>query len=310
MRSNKDEQVARIARTQHGVFTATQCDEVGFTPDQRAFRAGVGRWVVLYDGVYTIAGHPLSWRGRVLAACWAASGLAVASHRTAGALRQLPGGRTDAVEITCERWGRTRTSGLIVHETDLLDSEDIEVFDGIPTTSIEQTLLGLAATVAPPTVEMALDKALRLDLTTAADLERFVRRKGKRGRNGIGVLRALVDAHDPLAAVPESEMETRLKQLLRRQGLPTPAFQYVIRDHGRFVARVDAAYPRHRIAIEYDSYAHHTGKLAIVRDNNRRNVLLDLGWRTIAFTAADVANDGGPALRALRTALRSGVPLP
>ena len=53
----------------------------------------------------------------------------------------------------------------------------------------------------------------------------------------------------------------------------TPVFQHVIRHNGEFIARVDAAYPELRIAIEYDSYEHHTGKQAIVRDNDRRNVL-------------------------------------
>ena len=88
-------------------------------------------------------------------------------------------------------------------------------------------------------------------------------------------------------------METKMKQLFRRHGLPTPAFQYVIRHDGRFVARVDAAYPQLRIAIEYDSYEHHTGKLAIVRDNDRRNQLRNIRWDSITFTAADLARDGG-----------------
>ena len=103
-------------------------------------------------------------------------------------------------------------------------------------------------------------------------------------------------------------METKLKQLLRRHGLPTPVFQYEIRHHGRFVARVDAAYPEHRIAIEYDSFEHHTGKLAIVRDNDRRNRIRREHWRYVVFTAADIRRDGGEALATLRSELRSGAP--
>ena len=99
-------------------------------------------------------------------------------------------------------------------------------------------------------------------------------------------------------------METRLKRLLRRHGFPAPVFQYVIHDGRRFVARVDAAYPELRIALEYDSYEHHIGKLALVRDNDRRNQLTRLGWRTITFTAADMDHDGGQAIEALRAARR------
>ncbi len=89
-----------------------------------------------------------------------------------------------------------------MHETLLLTPDDIETVDGIPTASIEQTLLGLAAVVDPPIVEMALDRALHQKLTTIALLEQFVNRKGKRGRNGVGVLRDLVRGFDPLAGRP------------------------------------------------------------------------------------------------------------
>jgi hypothetical protein len=191
---------------------------------------------------------------------------------------------------------------LVVHETLSLHPCDTEEIDGIPVTTVEQTLLGLAAVVSTPVVEMAMDRALHRELTTRAHLDAFVRAKGARGRNGVGVLRDLLRRHDPLAGIPESAMETKMKQLLRRHGLPAPEFQYVIRHHGQFVARVDAAYPELRIAIEYDSYEHHTGKLAIVRDNDRRNQLRNIRWDSITFTAADLARDGGNALKALRTA--------
>src|SRR5262249_43583074 len=129
-----------------------------------------------------------------------------------------------------------------------------------------------------------------------------------RGRNGIGVLRDLLKSHDPLAGTPESAMESMLKRLLRRHGLPNPRFQYVIRHNGRFVARVDAAYPELRIAIEFDSYEHHTGKLAVVRDNDRRNKLKQIRWETVTFTAADLQRDGGHAIEALIVARRAATP--
>jgi hypothetical protein len=56
---------------------------------------------------------------------------------------------------------------------------------------------------------------LRLELTGRQKLEAFVDLKGARGRNGIGVLRKLLRIHDPLAGMPESAMETKLKRVLR-----------------------------------------------------------------------------------------------
>jgi hypothetical protein len=299
-----DAAIAALAARQHSVFTEAHVAEVGFTPHQRDFRVRTGRWESLHPGVYRIGGVADSWRAQVLAACWAAHHFAVASHRSAAALWDLPGGSTDVIEITCRRGLRAQPSSLIVHETKLLPDDDATVIDGIPSTTVDQTLLGLAAVVPPPVVEMALDRALRLELTTQSSLGSFVQRKRGSGRNGVGVLRSMIAARDPLAGVPESVMETKLKQLLRRHGLPVPAFQYVIRHAGCFVARVDAAYPELRIAIEYDSYEHHTGRLALVRDNDRRNHLARIDWRSVAFTAADLRDDGGQALGALRAARR------
>lgn len=299
-----DRQIAKIAGRQYGVFSIEHADAVGFTRDQRDSRVRAGRWEVRYDRVYMMAGAPPSWRADLLAACFGAQGLAMVSHLAAAKLRDLPGG-SEVLEITCHRWKRAKIDGLIVHETLSLTEDDICVVEGIPMASIEQTLLGLAA-IRPSVLEMAVDRALHRKLTTVAALEQFVQRKGARGRNGIGGLRALVRSLDPLAGVPESAMETKLKQLLRRHGMPTPEFQYEIWHDGRVVARVDAAYPEHRIAIEYDSYEHHTGKEAIVRDNDRRNELREIRWRTVVFTAADIARNGGRAIEALRTELSSG----
>jgi very-short-patch-repair endonuclease len=300
-----EQRIAVVAARQHGVFTAAQATDAGFTVKQRSGRVTSGRWELLHPGVYTIAGAPSSWRGQLLASCWAAPGLAAASHRAGARLRDLPGG-VELVEITCKRWKRAKFDGLIVHEMKGLDLSDIEYVDQIPTTTVEHTLMGLAAILPDTVVEMAIDRALYKKMTTITRLEQFLARKGKRGRNGAGILRELVRNLDPLAGVPESAMETKLKQLLRRHGLPMPQFQYEIRDNGRFVARVDAAYPEHRIAIEFDSYEHHTGKRAIDRDSERRARLSRIRWETITFTAAALRQNGGAALETLRSRLGFG----
>ena len=298
--SSLDRRIAEVAERQYGYFRLSQCDAIGLTSDHRDARTRAGRWVVRYDRVYRIAGVAPSWRGELLAACWAAPGEAHASHRAAAGLRDLPGGSHGLVEITCHRWRRARVAGIVVHESKKLDPGDIETVQGIPTASVEQTLLGLAAVVHETIVEMALDRALHREQTTVDRLAGFIRRKGKQGRDGVGVLRALVEDRDPGAGVPESPMETMLKQLLRDRGFPTPEFQYEIWHDGRFIARVDAAYPEQRIAIEYDSYAHHTGKQAIDRDNERRARLSRIDWDMIAFTASALRNGGGEQLETLR----------
>ena len=80
--------------------------------------------------------------------------------------------------------------------------------------------------------------------------------------------------------------------------------QFEVRVGGRFVARVDAAYPDHRIAIEYDSYRHHGGRTAIDRDGARRSRLLGAGWLPFTATHAELASGCQTLAPALAVALR------
>ena len=85
----------------------------------------------------------------------------------------------------------------------------------------------------------------------------------------------------------ESPPESVLRVVLRCAGL-APVPQYVVRDaEGRFVARVDLAFPDVRIAVEYDGAWHgRPGELA--RDRRRHNALVAAGWTVVHITAADM----------------------
>ncbi|HEY3096792.1 MAG TPA: hypothetical protein VGK05_08130, partial [Acidimicrobiia bacterium] len=241
------------------------------------------------------------------AACWAGGFRAAASHRSAAALWKLARGRTSIVEITCPRWRRAQHDGLAVHETKALDGIDITELEGIPVTTPERTLLDLGAVCHESLVEMAFDGAEHRGLVTRASVEVTLDRLGKRGRNGVGTLRRLLAAHDAGRRAPESEMETALIQCLRRNGWPEPVPQYEIRRGEVFVARVDAAYPEWRIAIEYQSDEYHSGRLASQRDNDRRLRIIAAGWFPVEATLRDVRNGGLLLTNALRRA-RERVP--
>lgn len=255
--------------------------------------------------MYKTAGAPLSWNGRLLAACWAGGFRAAASHRSAAALHGLPGGRRNIVELTCPRWRRARHDGLHVHETNVIEAVDLMYVDSIPVSTPERTLLDLGAVCHPSVVEMAVDAAENRGLVTVSGLRRTVQRLGRPGRNGVGVLRRVLAEQYGRPAVPESEMETMLFQLLRRRGLPQPVAQFEVRDaRGGLVARVDAAYPDLQIAIEYDSVKHHSGRHKLLADSERRNRLWAVDWFPMTATVTDLKAGGGTFLGALSGARR------
>jgi predicted transcriptional regulator of viral defense system len=311
-----DRRVAEIAAAHHGVFAFHHLQALGATQAQRNARIQAGRWDTPYEGVYRVAGSPRTWRGDVQAACWAGGTRAVASFRSAAELHGLPG-RTDRfVEITCPRWRRTRHSGLIVHESRALEARDITVVDGLPVTTVERTIFDLAAVRGAVTVELAIDNALRRELTTVDLLTELLLRLGKRGRKGTRLVRGLLVARIQGYTPTESEQEFMLLTTLRRHGLPDPVRQHTVLDaEGRFVARVDFAYPDLKIALEYDSYQEHVGNRAHVRDSRRRNTLLGLGWAVLVATAADVGRGRGAAFaaevrRTRADRLSSSIPAP
>jgi predicted transcriptional regulator of viral defense system len=292
---SRDETLARFAAEHHAVFTTAHAALCGFTEAQIVYRKESRRWLHQHLGAYYMAGAPPSWRGDLLAACWAGGFRAVASHRSAAALWNLAGGRRSMQEITCPRWRRARHAGLVVHETKAFDSVDATVIEGIPVTTPERTLLDLGAVCHVSIVEMALDAAEKRALVTLDSVRAAVRRLGRSGRNGVGTLRRLLDARSPDRKPTESEMETLMLQVIRRNGLPEPVTQFEIRRAGRFVARVDAAYPEWHIAIEYDSYEYHAGRKAHDKDNARRNLIVGAGWLPVSATAEDL-RAGGPVL--------------
>jgi hypothetical protein len=189
-----------------------------------------------------------------------------------------------------------------VHESKAIAAIDCGVVDGIPVSSVPRTLLDLGAVCSRITVEMAVDNALRRELVSTSELRQTLKRLGRSGRNGTGVLRSILDERCGRGPT-ESERETLLLAVLRKNGLPPPVVQFEVRDGGVFVARPDVAYPDVKIAIEYESYEHHTGKLALVRDSARRNRLVAAGWIVITATAADLQVGGHELCRAIRAAL-------
>jgi hypothetical protein len=257
-----------------------------------------------YLNAYRLAGAPLTWKGSLLAACWAGGFRAVASHRSAAGLYGLAGGRRYVAEITCPRWRRARHDGIEVHETKALGASDVTVVDNIPVTTAERTLFDLGAACSPLVVLMAFDKARRIGLVTFESTEATLRRLARPGRPGVRTLRTVLGWRDPAQAPPESEMETLMLDVIRRHGLPAPVPQFEVHDHGRFVARADAAYPEARIAIEYQSYQEHAEPRPLVRDSRRSNRLKAAGWDVIGVTAPELRDGGDVFCAAIRARLR------
>lgn len=76
-----------------------------------------------------------------------------------------------------------------------------------------------------------------------------------------------------------SAKEARALRRFHEWGLPVPERQYVIRDaRGRFLARVDFAWPAWKFGLEYLGDEHHQPR-RWGRDDRRLDAVEAVGWR-------------------------------
>ena len=283
-----DVQLNRLAAGQYSLAHRKQALDLGMTSRQLHDRLESGLLVPVHQGVYRLAGAARSSEQALLAACMAAGRGAVASHRSAAALWALRGVEADTPEIAFPGTRRPELRGVLVHRTDRLDPIDVSRRRRIPVTTPARTLLDLGAVVPALVVESALEDALMRGLVTFALLTATLERLGGPGRNGAGVLRALVEERDPATAPTQSVLEDRLFQLLRRAGLPEPVRQYQVAG-----VLLDGAYPDLRLGLEADSRIWHGGRLDVQRNSDKANRLLAHGWGVLHFTWFDLTRRHG-----------------
>jgi hypothetical protein len=298
--------LADIARRQHGVFTRAQALEAGLTRHQLQHGTATTRYERIAPGVYRLAGTPPSWHQSVVTAVLAGGDGAVASHRSAAVLWGLDGVRAGTPEVSVPRHRRRQErAGLRVHESTDLELAEPHLRQGVRTTGIERTLIDLAAVVGPKRLTQAVDDAIRRRLTTWPQLAKVRARHSRRGRNGVGILRSLLDERFG-TTIPDSWFGRLVADLLVDAGLPGPVVEYDVRGRGgRWIARVDLAYPDARVAIELDSKRHHLHEAAFEADRPRQNAMELAGWTVLRFTWAFYSHHPMRLCAEVDTALRS-----
>ncbi|NNE72262.1 MAG: hypothetical protein HKN26_01225 [Acidimicrobiales bacterium] len=285
----------------HGIITRREAEKLGISPATISRRLRSGEWVRLAPSVFRHASAPPDWMGWARAAALSADGLA--SHRTAAALWEIDGFRSGPVEVTVDRARRIDRQGATIHQSTQMHLAEPTEIRGIPVTGIGRTVLDLGAVVGWRRVEQAIDSVLRRQLIDWPDLYNTLVRHSRQGRNGCGPLRRILEHRYGDKVIPDSRWNRMVAQLLVDAGLPEPVVEYEIRRQGVLVARVDLAYPRHRLALELDSLRYHLNRPAFESDARRRNRLLLAGWTGLSFTWADYSEHPTDLCRTVRRTL-------
>jgi hypothetical protein len=240
---------------QHGIVAEVMARKLGMAERTVQRRKRNGIFVADQPGVLRHRSTPLTWHGQVMAAVLSTGG--VASHRTAASLWRVDGFRPSIVEVTVADGTSTRRQGVVVHESTQLELAEVREVQGIPTTGPERLLIDIGLLVSAKRLNDAVDDLVRRSQVTWDSLMAAFVCQARRGRNGIGPMRELLDSRCG-ATVALSAWGRQVQEMLVEAGLPRPVVEYRILDvGGGFLAQVDLAYPQFRIAIELQSLTHH-----------------------------------------------------
>jgi very-short-patch-repair endonuclease len=292
-----------LAERQHSVIGREQALAHGMTTRQIEGLLRAGRWAIAGRAVYRISGSVRTWEQRLFAAVLAAGLTAAASRRSAAALWRLPGFPPGPIEVTQGRSLSVRTAAR-PHDSRFLPPHHIRTVNGIPTTSVERTLLDLCGVVHPKRAERALDNALAMELTSIQRLGLMLAETGRRGRPGTALTRELLVARSVDYVPPASALEALVVAVLEAHGFEAPVRQDRVGGTTAPIGRVDFAFRKAKLVIEADSRRHHSSWLDAEADHRRDLLLAAAGWRVIRVNWHQLMDEPELFVRALRTMLR------
>ncbi len=174
---------------------------------------------------------------------------------------------------------RVRRTDVLGGERDLWPSDIVEI-EGVRVTTPLRTALDLACRLPRYQALATLDAFARAHGLTPRQMSLELARR-YRGRRGVVQARELVQLVDPRA---ESTGESFTRLAIRDEGLPAPDLQLWLYDGHVPVWRLDLAYARLKICVEYDGVAFHSSDEQREHDRRRRRWLRDRGWWVIVVT--------------------------
>jgi len=269
------ERVAAFAERQAGAVSLGQLTKAGLT--ERHARAWIRAERILPTAaraVFRMPGAEVTWRQDLWVAVLAGPSGTVVSHTSAAALRGLLS-PPPAPHVTVPRGSSGRFAGAAIHHATVMSADRCRI-ERLPSTGLARAIVDCAALMDQEALDGLVDAALGRNLTSYRRVRAAWDRAG-RIRGG----RLLEVALEPFSGNVRlgSEKEALVLRRIHQWGLPAPVCQYEIRDvNGRFIARVDFAWPAWRFGLEYEGDEAHAPR-RWGHDRRRLGAIENIGWR-------------------------------
>ncbi|GAC1371275.1 MAG: hypothetical protein NVSMB43_07150 [Pseudarthrobacter sp.] len=202
-----------------------------------------------------------------------------------------------------------RRSNVVGHLLSFLPDEVVE-YDGVRVTSPARTWLDLASMLPLEGLVAVGDHLVcshgpdfpypRKELCSTGALRNII--GNHRGMRGVKLAREAVEL---VRVGADSAPETYMRLALIDAGLPEPVLNHVVSDQRKLPKLwPDAAYPQWGIALQYDG-GHHAGEEQHLRDIERQDRSLALGWLEVRVGKKHLEGDRPAVVRKVREALQS-----
>lgn len=226
--------------------------------------------------------------------------LATFSHQTAAALHRLPlyRGHDDRVDLVIPGLNARRSQGDVIRHHQALTDDDVEVIDGLRTTTLSRTVYDVIRTSSLETAVACADAAMRRVAWNeqtrsydqgAAELSRRVldsRIRAHTGARGIRTARFVAEFADGRAQLPG---ESIARLWMHQLGVARPQLQLRVELGLSRYALLDFAWPDLGLWAEFDGEVKYTDAAFLqgrsadeVREaqvHRERQIVQATGWR-------------------------------
>lgn len=268
--------LAELAARQFGCVSWAQLRTVGVG------EATIGRWcavgylVPILPRVYSVGPVRRDDGTRLFSLVLFAGPSAELSHGTAAYRRGWLRYPVAITHLSTPRRARAKLRGVRLHCRRELERE---LVDGVPCTTVSQTLLDVAATESPKLVHRCLAQL---------DYERklapgAIRDACRRGRPGSAALLASLSSYMPQLAHTKSDLEDEYLYLCQRFGIPLPEVN--TRIHGE---EADCLWRELGLVVELDGGRNHSSAAQRHRDQRKALELRAHGLTVVRYSEDQV----------------------
>jgi very-short-patch-repair endonuclease len=285
-----------LASRQHGLVAAYQAIELGLGKQARYHLIDGRRWVRLRGNVYRLVGSPETDAQRAMHLVLGAGPGSALDGESALSWWGVPGNLLLPGHVVRPRDLVDRRGGGSVHEPTLLPPGHMVSLEGIPLVVPARGLFDVAGSKRGGAelpwwvqrMERMVDNAWSLRLVSGESMHAMLDDMAQRGRPGIRVMRQVLAKRGLDYIPPASALESRLVQIMEREGLPELRRQVNVGDGLRWIGRVDFKDPDLPLIIEVQSERFHTSLIDRQLDAERIARLRAAGFIVVELTDTEV----------------------